>query len=180
MLELNLDRLRMAMDDLIMKLAKIFAKPKPQLSRPQASPEGGKIQMHFEELLKSNTSIFVEELLAEHFWDLIKFVKTRASEDPSSPTSERAITVAEVEPIVKDFVNRWKSSIELMLKDVITSFSNFLCGMEILKAALTQMLLYYTRLTDCMKKVSGGSALNKDLVSISSIMYEIRKYSRTF
>ncbi|KAI4303712.1 hypothetical protein MLD38_039311 [Melastoma candidum] len=191
-LELNLDRLRMAMDDLIMKLAKTFVKPKPQTVflinnydmtiavLKEASPEGGKIQMHFEELLKSNTSIFVEELLAEHFGDLIKFVKTRASEDPSAPTSERAITVAEVEPIVKDFMNRWKSAIELMHKDVITSFSNFLCGMEILRAALTQLLLYYTRLTDCIKKVPGGSVLNKDLVSISSIMYEIRKYSRTF
>lgn len=102
-----------------------------------------------------------------------------SAEDPSS-TSERPITVTEVEPIVKDFGNRWKAAIELMHKDVITSFSNFLCGMEILRAALTQLLLYYTRLSDCIKKIQGGSALNKDLVSISSIMYEIRKYSRTF
>ncbi|XP_057769636.1 LOW QUALITY PROTEIN: vacuolar protein sorting-associated protein 52 B-like [Salvia miltiorrhiza] len=145
----------------------------------EAGPDGGKIQMHFEEFLKSNTAIYVEELLAEHFHDLIKFVKTRASEDPSSG-SERPITVSEVESIVKDFGSRWKAAIELMHNDVITSYSNFLCGMEILRAALTQLLLYYTRLSDCMKKIAGGSALNKDLVSISSIMYEIRKYSRTF
>lgn len=67
-----------------------------------------------------------------------------------------------------------------MHNDVITSFSNFVCGMEILRAALTQLLLYYTRFTDSMKRVAGGSALNKDLISIPSIMYEIRKYSRTF
>lgn len=190
-LELNLERLRMAVDDLLIKLAKTFSKPKQQIVflinnydmtiavLKEASPEGGKIQLHFEELLKSNTSLFVEELLLEHFSDLIKFVKNRASEDPGS-TSERPITVTEVEPIVKDFGNRWKAAIELMHKDVITSFSNFLCGMEILRAALTQLLLYYTRLSDCIKKIQGGSALNKDLVSISSIMYEIRKYSRTF
>ncbi|KAL8513694.1 hypothetical protein ACS0TY_012982 [Phlomoides rotata] len=190
-LELNLERLRMAIDDLLVKLAKLFQKPKSQTVflinnydmtiavLKEAGPEGGKIQMHFEELLKSNTSIYVEELLAEHFSELIKFVKTRASEDPSS-SSERPISVNEVEPIVKDFGSRWKAAIELMHNDVITSFSNFLCGMEILRAALTQLLLYYTRLSDCMKKIVGGSALNKDLVSISSIMYEIRKYSRTF
>lgn len=149
-----------------------------------------------------------EEVLVEHFNDLIKFVKTRAcmfnpnvsfyffeyihllakidlstlamlAEDLSSG-SDRAITVTEVEPIVKDFASRWKAAIELMHNDVITSFSNFLCGMEILRAALTQLLLYYTRLSDCIKKVNGGSVLNKDLVSISSIMHEIRKYSRTF
>ncbi|EEF42794.1 Vacuolar protein sorting protein, putative [Ricinus communis] len=190
-LELNLERLRMAIDDLLIKLAKTFTKPKLQIVflinnydmtisvLKEAGPEGGKIQLHFEELLKSNTALFVEELLLEHFSDLIKFVKTRASEDPSS-NSEKPITVAEVETIVKDFGSRWKAAIELMHKDVITSFSNFLCGMEILRAALTQLLLYYTRLSDCIKRIVGGSALNKDLVSISSIMYEIKKYSRTF
>ncbi|XP_059446480.1 vacuolar protein sorting-associated protein 52 A-like isoform X1 [Corylus avellana] len=190
-LELNLERLRMAVDDLLMKLAKMFPKTKLQIVflinnydmtisvLKEAAPEGGKIQMHFEELLKSNTTLFVEELLLEHFSDIIKFVKTRASEDPSS-SSEKAITVAEVEPLVKDFASRWKAAIELMHKDVITSFSSLLCGMEILRAALTQLLLYYTRLSDCIKRIVGGSALNKDLVSISSIMYEIRKYSRTF
>lgn len=190
-LELNMERLRMAIDDLLTKLAKLFLKPKSQIVflinnydmtiavLKEASPEGGKIKFHFEELLKSNTTLFVEELLLEHFSDLIKFVKTRASEDSNS-TSEKPITVAEIEPLVKDFASRWKAAIELMHKDVITSFSNFLCGMEILRAALTQLLLYYTRLSDSTKRVAGGSALNKDLVSISSIMYEIKKYSRTF
>ncbi|KAI3909938.1 hypothetical protein MKW98_012992, partial [Papaver atlanticum] len=190
-LELNLERLRMAVDDLINKLAKTFTKPKLQTVflinnydmtmavLKEAGPEGGKTQMHFEELLKSNTGIFVEELLLEHFSNLIKFVKTRASEDPNS-SSEKPISVSDVEPLVKDFGSRWKAAIELMHKDVITSFSNFLCGMEILRAALTQLLLYYTRLSDCIKRIPGGSTLNKDLVSISSIMYEIRKYSRTF
>ncbi|KAK9110854.1 hypothetical protein Sjap_018914 [Stephania japonica] len=190
-LELNLERLRMAIDDLLNKLARTFPKPKLQTVFlinnydmtiavvKEAGPEGGKTQLHFEELLKSNSAIYVEELLLEHFGDLIKFVKTRASEDPSS-SSEKPITVADVEPLVKDFASRWKAAIELMHKDVITSFSNFLNGMEILRAALTQLLLYYTRLSDCIKRIAGGSALNKDLVSISSIMYEIRKFSRTF
>ncbi|KAF7153126.1 hypothetical protein RHSIM_Rhsim01G0101300 [Rhododendron simsii] len=190
-LELNLERLRIAVDDLLVKLAKMFRKPKLQTVflinnydmtisvLKEAGPEGGKIQLHFEELLKNNTAIFVEELLLEHFSNLIKFVKTRPSEDPNSG-SERPITVPEVEPLVKDFSSRWKAAIELMHNDVITSFSNFLCGMEILRASLTQLLLYYTRLSDCIKRVVGGSSLNKDLVSISSIMYEIKKYSRTF
>ncbi|XP_071703715.1 vacuolar protein sorting-associated protein 52 A-like [Rutidosis leptorrhynchoides] len=191
-LDLNMERLKMAIDDLLIKLAKMFTKPKQQTVflinnydmtiavLKEAGPEGGKIQVHFEELLKNNTAVYVEELLLEHFGNLIKFVKTRASEDSSSGSEKQPITVAEVEPIVKDFGSRWKAAIELMHGDVITSFSNFLCGMDILRAALTQLLLYYTRLSDCMKRIAGGSTLNKDLVSISSIMYEIRKFSRTF
>lgn len=189
-LEMNLDRLRMAADELIMKLSAQFHKAKLQTVflinnydmtiavLKETGSDGGKIQMHFEEMLKSQTAIFVEELLLEHFSDLIKFVKTRASEDPSA--SEKSIAVSEVEPLVKDFASRWKDAIELMHKDVITSFSNFLCGMEILRTSLTQLLLYYTRLSECVKKVQGGSALNKDLVSIQLIIHEIRKYSRTF
>jgi len=190
-LELNLERLRVAVDDLLVKLARMFSRPKQQTIflinnydmilavLKEAGTEGGKTQLQFEELLKSNTTVFVEELLLEHFNDLIRFVKTRAGEETSS-SSERPVTVNEVEPLVKDFASRWTGTIEVMHKDVITSFSNFLCGMEILKAALTQLLLYYTRLSDCIKRIGGGSALNKELVSISSIMYEIKKYSRTF
>ncbi|KAI4989837.1 vacuolar protein sorting-associated protein 52 A [Hordeum vulgare subsp. vulgare] len=189
-LDLNLERLRMAIEDLLVKLAKMFPKPKMQTVflinnydltiavLKEAGTEGGKTQLHFEEVLKSNIAIYVEEVLMEHFSDLIKFVKTRTSEDSAS-SSDKA-SIGDVEPLVKDFASRWKAAIELMHKDVITSFSNFLCGMEILKAALTQLLLYYTRLTECVKRVNGGSALNKDLVSISSILYEIKKYSRTF
>ncbi|GAY60506.1 hypothetical protein CUMW_202500 [Citrus unshiu] len=154
-LELNMERLRMAVDDLLTKLAKLFPKPKSQI-------------VFLINNYDMTIAVLKEELLLEHF-----------TEDSSS-TSEKPITVAEIEPLVKDFASRWKAAIELMHKDVITSFSNFLCGMEILRAALTQLLLYYTRLSDSIKRVAGGSALNKDLVSISSIMYEIKKYSRTF
>ncbi|XP_039785675.1 vacuolar protein sorting-associated protein 52 A-like isoform X3 [Panicum virgatum] len=225
-LDLNLERLRMAIEDLLVKLAKMFSKPKQQtiflinnydltiailkvailqlilsagvlccnfsiqiykittasfnlmFVKKEAGTEGGKAQLHFEEVLKSNIAIYVEELLQEHFSDLIRFVKTRPADETA--TSSEKVSISEVEPLVKDFASRYKAAIELMHKDVITSFSNFLCGMEILRAALAQLLLYYTRLTECVKRINGGSALNKDLVSISSILFEIKKYSRTF
>ncbi|CAN6324903.1 unnamed protein product [Urochloa humidicola] len=189
-LDLNLERLRMAIEDLLVKLAKMFSKPKLQTIflinnydltisiLKEAGTEGGKAQLRFEEVLKSNISIYVEELLQEHFSDLIRFVKTRPAEETA--TSSEQVSIAEVEPLVKDFASRYKAAIEQMHKDVITSFSNFLCGMEILRAAFAQLLLYYTRLTECVKRINGGSALNKDLVSISSILFEIKKYSRTF
>lgn len=102
------------------------------------------------------------------------------SGEDTGTSNAQPIRLEEVEPLVKDFAVRWKTAIEVMHKDVITSFSNFVCGMEILRAALTQLLLYYTRLSDSLKRVGGGDALGKDVVSISSIMFEIKKYSRTF
>ncbi|KAL5713613.1 Vacuolar protein sorting-associated protein 52 [Ranunculus cassubicifolius] len=194
-LDLNLERLRMAIDDLLNKLAQLFSKPRSQkvflinnydmiisvLKLQNPGAEGGKMVQHFEELLKTNTSFFVEEVLMEHFSDLIKFLKTRVMEDVNlNNAANNPVTVAEVEPLVRDFGSRWKAAIEMMHKDVITSFSSFPCGMDILKGALAQLLLYQTRLSDCIRNIPGGAILNKDLVSISSIMYELKKYSRNF
>ncbi|KAJ0086699.1 hypothetical protein Patl1_06812 [Pistacia atlantica] len=76
-LELNMERLRMAVDELLMKLAEMFSRPKLQIVflinnydmtiavLKEASPEGGKIQMHFEELLKSNTALLVQPSFCE-------------------------------------------------------------------------------------------------------------------
>ncbi|KAJ0025320.1 hypothetical protein Pint_06969 [Pistacia integerrima] len=69
--ELNMERLRMAVDELLMKLAEMFPRPKLQIVflinnydmtiavLKEASPEGGKIPMHSEELLKSKTALLV-------------------------------------------------------------------------------------------------------------------------
>ncbi|KAJ3682271.1 hypothetical protein LUZ60_014844 [Juncus effusus] len=118
-----------------------------------------------------------EELLRDHFGKLINYVKDYISEDlisykilPTNPS---------IEPILKDFSVNWKNILEQMHREVITSCSNLLCGMEILKAAMAQLLNYYNQLSECVKFIPGGSVLNKHLVSITSVSYEIRKYSRT-
>ena len=54
-------------------------------------------------------------------------------------------------------------------------------GMEILKRALTQLLLYYTRFLDVVKRHCREHAtLSRDMVNIPSLIAEIKKYSRTF
>ena len=54
------------------------------------------------------------------------------------------------------------------------------CGWEVLKATMTQLLLLYTRLLDLLK-ASGpaGAALVQDAVTVTSIMYEIKRFTRT-
>lgn len=53
------------------------------------------------------------------------------------------------------------------------------CGREVLKACMTQLLLYYTRLLEMLKR-SGpeGQALVRDAVTVPSIMYDIRRYNK--
>jgi hypothetical protein len=144
----------------------------------------------------------------EYFGDLIKFVKSHIcklnqtiipldaivvscypqeyaemtpfvflAEDLISYTE--APNIADVEPVVKSFAMKWKSALELMHNEVVTCCSNLVSGMAILKAAMAQLLNDYNRLSECVKMIPGGSSLNRNLVSITTISYEIRKYSRT-
>jgi vacuolar protein sorting-associated protein 52 len=79
---------------------------------------------------------------------------------------------------VLDFASHWKSHIDQINRNVLSYFSNFRNGMEILKHCLTQLLLYYTRFQDIIRKVWKKPApFSKDLVSTTVILTEIKKYA---
>jgi vacuolar protein sorting-associated protein 52 len=95
-----------------------------------------------------------------------------------------------------------------MNDDVLLYFSSFHSGMEILKQVgygmhtaigfasalriqysqprallqvLTQLLLYYTRFQDIIKKTwTRPPSFSRDIVSTATILMEIKRYSRTF
>ncbi|KAL6643247.1 hypothetical protein ACP70R_021428 [Stipagrostis hirtigluma subsp. patula] len=188
-LDMSLERLRSAVDDLLIRLAEKFTTPKLRhlflLNNydmaisvlKEAGEEAKTLQRYFEEKLESSMTSFADELLMEHFSDLLQFVRSHVSEDLTHYTE--CPNIDDVEPAVKNFAVKWKSALEVMHNEVVTSCSNLLSGMAILKAAMAQLLNDYNRLSECVKIIPGGSALNRNLVSITSISYEIRKYSRT-
>ncbi|KAF8722496.1 hypothetical protein HU200_022323 [Digitaria exilis] len=187
-LDMNLERLRSAIDVLLVKLAQNFTTSKLQhlfvLNNydmaisvlKEAGDEAKNLQRYFEEKLESNMMAFVDDLLMEHFRELLRFVRSRVSEDLLFYTE--CSNIADLEPVVKNFAIKWRNALEIMHNEVVTSCSNLLSGMAIIKAAMAQLLNDYNRLSECVKQIPGGSALNRHLVSITSISYEIRKYSR--
>jgi hypothetical protein len=66
--------------------------------------------------------------------------------------------------------------------DVLRFFANFRNGMEILKLVLTQLLLYYTRFVEVVKRSFDRAppSFQSDIVTTQEILYEIKKYSRSF
>ena len=84
-----------------------------------------------------------------------------------------------VESLVQDFASSWKTGIEQINMNVLSYFSNFRSGMELLKQTLTQLLLYYTRFQDIIRKVWRGKppSFCKDLVSTAVILAEIKKHA---
>ncbi|XP_039134787.1 LOW QUALITY PROTEIN: vacuolar protein sorting-associated protein 52 A-like [Dioscorea cayenensis subsp. rotundata] len=165
-LDLNFERLEMAIDDLLIKLAKTFTKPKLQtaflinnydliVAVLMNVPGGGRTMIYFGKLLESNIDIFAEEMLLEHFNDLIKFLNSCGAGESSSGAEKPSAT--DLEPLVRDFLSRRETAIELMNKDVITFFSNCLCGgRNIMDVATIKLHVYYGRLRECARRMEGS------------------------
>jgi hypothetical protein len=96
-------------------------------------------------------------------------------------SSSTEVDIAMVERVVKEFAATWKSGIEKMNGNIMKYFSNFRNGTEILKQVLTQLLLYYTRFVEIIKKSwTHPPAFGNEIVTTQEILYEIKKYSRSF
>jgi len=140
----------------------------------------GKEFNQFVELLMKQRELFVEEELLTGFSKMIAFVQQTESHLSATPKGEAYdVNPQVVEALVLDFASNWKSHIEQINRNVLSYFSNFRNGMEILKQVLTQLLLYYTRFHDIIRKVwkNKPPAFCKDLVSTNLILAEIKKYA---
>jgi len=140
----------------------------------------GKEFNHFVELLMAQRELFVEEELVHGFSKMIAFVQqTEAYMASPSGQATPDVNAEVVEMLVREFASSWKSGIEQINRHVLSYFSNYRNGMEILKQVLTQLLLYYTRFQDIIRKVwrNKPPAFCKDLVSTSVILAEIKKYA---
>jgi hypothetical protein len=140
----------------------------------------GKEFNHFVELLMAQRELFVEEELLHGFSKMIAFVQQTEAYMATTPKQHSPDVNAEVvEMLVREFASSWKEGIEIINRNVLSYFSNFRNGMEILKQVLTQLLLYYTRFQDLIRKVwrNKPPAFCKDLVSTTVILAEIKKYA---
>lgn len=145
----------------------------------------------FEDLLREQVQLFVENQLMRHYPDLVTFVKTTepavadiddtASRSHGNAGPPPGVDVGKMEHVVRGFAQNWKKETDRIHQYVMVSFTNFSNGMEILKQVLTQLLLYYT-----LQKVIRKSfpqqppAFNHELVSNTTILAEIKQYSRSF
>ena len=140
----------------------------------------GKEFNHFVELLMAQRELFVEEELVHGFSKMIAFVQqTEAYMASQSGQATPDVNAEVVEMLVREFASSWKTNIEQINRHVLSYFSNYRNGMEILKQVLTQLLLYYTRFQDIIRKVwrNKPPAFCKDLVSTTVILAEIKKYA---
>jgi hypothetical protein len=141
-----------------------------------------------EDMLMQQTELFAEEALREAFPRLLSFVlqTERAMAGGGAGGQSRSggsfnLDEGVVGALVKEFATSWRTGIQQLNDDILSYFTNFRNGMEILKQVLTQLLLYYTRFQDIIKKAWPRPPLfSKDVVTTSTILQEIKRYSRAF
>mmetsp|Transcript_10062 Transcript_10062/g.23611 ORF Transcript_10062/g.23611 Transcript_10062/m.23611 type:complete len:442 (+) Transcript_10062:700-2025(+) len=140
---------------------------------------GGKELNRILELLMLQRELFVEEELLHGFSKMIAFVQQTEASLAAGSATDQTVNIQVVESLVREFASNWRSGMETINRNVLSYFSNFRNGMEILKQCLTQLLLYYTRFQDVIRKVYKRQppAFTKDLVSTTMILGEIKKYA---
>ena len=139
---------------------------------------GGKELNRVLELLMLQRELFVEEELLHGFSKMIAFVQQTEASLSAKTVTDQTVNIQVVESLVREFASNWRSGMEAINRNVLSYFSNFRNGMEILKQVLTQLLLYYTRFQDVIRKVfKKPPAFTKDLVPTTVILTEIKKYA---
>ena len=140
---------------------------------------GGKELNRILELLMVQRELFVEEELLHGFSKMIAFVQQTEASIASGIATDQAVNIQVVEMLIREFSSNWRSGMEAINRNVLSYFSNFRNGMEILKQVLTQLLLYYTRFQDVIRKVfkNRPPSFTKDLVPTTVILAEIKKYA---
>lgn len=153
---------------------------------PRTQLDRSAVYQWFDEVLGTLMNEFIETELSGHFTVLISFVKKAETAHKlvsagggDAEGADASGLVNEAAPVMRDFAQRWKSAIEYVHKDVTGSFSNLTLGMDILQRTLSQLLIYYTRLTGpdgvLVRCGPAGAALAKEAISNPALLYEIKR-----
>jgi hypothetical protein len=136
----------------------------------------------YEEKMNSIMSVFIEKKLLERFGPLIK-TTVEQEKHLQAPT----ISLQDCERLVVHFQQTWKSEIGKIQQEFFNGiFSNFQTASEILRNALTQLLLYYTRFQKIVQTrllssaPAPAPAWARQIVPSAVIMAEIKQTTSSY
>jgi hypothetical protein len=132
--------------------------------------------------LSNCVGLYVEDQLGSHLRELVDFVKKAEQQAKRGAVPEGSpipgFGPREAAGVLRDFGARWKAMIVRMHAEVGSQFADERVARDVLQASMTQLLLYYTRLLELLKKQGPeGAALAREAVNIPAIMYEIKALS---
>jgi len=137
-------------------------------------------RIEMDQLLQNQIKILVEEELVIWYKNMINFVKSYEMvldlgiEEDSIGVIKKQLNLQDVEKIVIHFTESWKSNLEKINRNFISYFTNLNIGMNILQCCFTQLMVYYQRLLDIIKKIYGNPDFIRRGVAMSTMLHEIK------
>ena len=182
----NLERLRKAQYDLLVKLSERFTTPKRRscfllnnydlIHQILVADENLEHELgFFDEQLIIETDAFVQIELETHFGDALLQIESLEF-GKSSPD----VAVEQSIQILKNFSEQWKQQITKINSEIVSLFSNYNRGMDILQRTLSSLLVKYT--DACEKTSASGEEAKKIVDTIrvtnAAFLFECKRYAR--
>lgn len=195
-----IQRLKQDMDGVLLRMAAEFSERKHQLvflinnydmissvmlERLHSTSAGAEPKEHsaVRDSLNSHINSFVEELLQRKFGLMVEFVKKgERMLEKNDANAMKKVEPEKILSLVRAFNTHWKKAVEEMNSEIMTSFSNFKNGTNILQVALTQLIQYYHRFSKLlsMAPYSEVTAAKTELLNLHHLMVELKKYKAQF
>jgi vacuolar protein sorting-associated protein 52 len=84
--------------------------------------------------------------------------------------------LGEVESLIKEFAGSYRSVIENIKKDIMALFPNLYTGAAVLQLVLAQLVLYYQRFEDILKKCFRGSTF-AEFVPTPTLTFYVKRHN---
>ncbi|XP_035210721.1 vacuolar protein sorting-associated protein 52 homolog isoform X2 [Stegodyphus dumicola] len=135
----------------------------------------------FKDLLNARILEYVEEVLSPYFGGMMTFVKDCEKYLERGQIDNLKNEAAKVTPLVKSFNSGWKKAMDEINADIMTTFTNFRNGTNILQAALTQLIQYYHRFHKILSQHPFKNLpVRSELLNIHHLMVEAKKFKTNF
>lgn len=131
----------------------------------------------YEGLLDSEKTSFMDVELSEYFDKLMTFCKDY--DNNKIDKSDQSNLQMKIKNIVLDFSKTWKDNLDGISSQISNNFPDNNLSSEIVKQVLGQLIMIYSRFQEIIKQIfTRGNPFAKDMISIPTIMYEIKKYTK--
>ncbi|EFN54603.1 hypothetical protein CHLNCDRAFT_35889 [Chlorella variabilis] len=151
------------------------------LKNTTCAPAGLALLKEFEDSLARCTSLYTDDQLARLAPQLVSFVKRGEAAAGGVPHGQEVpgFSPAEAAPVAADFSHKWQHLVEAVNRRVVVDFGATAAGRSVLQSAFTQLLLHYNRFLElCKRQGAAGMGVVQGAVTLPSIMYYIKQYSR--
>ncbi|KAF8774759.1 Vacuolar protein sorting-associated protein 52 like protein [Argiope bruennichi] len=135
----------------------------------------------FKDLLNARILEYVEEILSPYFGGMMTFVKDCEKYLERGQMDNLKNEAVKVPTLVKSFNSGWKKAMDEINADIMTTFTNFKNGTNILQTALTQLIQYYHRFQKVLSQYPFKSLpVRSELLNIHHLMVEAKKFKTNF